>query len=59
MVGGAFDHVGELPASNVGLWNGMSWDSLGTGLERNPHTIAIHNGVPYAGGYVSDGGMKR
>ena len=59
LVGGTFDHAGELATNGAALWNGSAWDSLGFGSNAAVYAMAVHDGVPYAGGYLPLSGMTQ
>lgn len=58
-VGGIFDSVGGIAASNIAKWDGNSWSSVGTtgtGFTIGTgvvHTITVHNNELYIGGTFS------
>jgi len=39
-----------IPMHGIARWNGMAWDSLGTGVGGNVYSIVKYNGILYAGG---------
>lgn len=52
-VGGWFYQAGEVTANNIARWNGLSWDSVGSGLtggENNVDVMCVYNGKLYVGG---------
>ena len=56
--GGAFIMAGENPASYIAKWNGVSWDSVGTGMNNAVMALAVYNGELYAGGgFTTAGGI--
>lgn len=50
-VGGYFTKAGGVAAMNVARWNGQSWSSLGSGLDKMAYTLLVlPNGDLIAGG---------
>jgi hypothetical protein len=55
-VGGLFTTAGGNPASNIALWNGSAWSTLGTGLSKVPgpgpsvNALAVYGTNLYVGG---------
>ena len=62
-VSGIFDSAGGMPVNNIAIWDGSNWSALGNGItgyavHTAVHTLAVYNGILYAGGYFdSAGGM--
>jgi hypothetical protein len=61
--GGGFTNAGSLAVSNVAVWNGSSWGSLGTGpangLNSNIWTLAFLGNDLYVGGtFTTAGGLS-
>ncbi len=55
--GGAFtDANGNTSADYIAMWDGASWNALGTGLNGTVNTIAIGNSNIYVGGFFTDAG---
>ena len=48
LVGGGFQHVGDLAASRIALFDGASWQALGTGMPGTPVALALDEGDLYA-----------
>lgn len=48
LVGGGFQHVGDLAASRIALFDGTRWQALGTGMPGTPVALAIDGGDLYA-----------
>jgi hypothetical protein len=42
--------------NRVALWNGSSWESLGTGMNGLVNALAVYNGKLYAGGHFMQAG---
>lgn len=49
-VGGAFSEIGGVPATNIAVWNGSQWKSVGTAHTCCINAIAVKNGSVYVGG---------
>ena len=60
VVGGAFTLAGRVLANNVATWDGMNWQSLGTGVVGGGgavYALTVFNGELVAGGsFTSAGG---
>lgn len=41
--GGAFNMAGGAPASNIASWDGSGWAPLGSGVDSEVYTIAVHD----------------
>ncbi|MCC7302461.1 MAG: T9SS type A sorting domain-containing protein [Bacteroidia bacterium] len=55
--GGRFDSAGVIGASNVAKWNGLTWDSLGLGVNGTVKVVLWDNNKLYVGGaFTSAGG---
>jgi hypothetical protein len=54
IIGGEFDNVSGIPANHVALWNGSSWQPMGTGIDGPVKCFAMFNGVLYAGADIID-----
>lgn len=56
--GGIFDSAGVITANNIAKWNGVSWDSLGSGINGKVKVLLWYNGNLYAGGnFTMAGGI--
>lgn len=63
-LGGRFDTVGGIPATNIAKWDGSSWTAVGAGLGVARNTVAadsdlvislsVYNNMLVAGGAFSD-----
>ena len=49
-IGGYFDHAGDIPAENIAKWDGVSWSSLGYGLDSAVNGLAVSGTDLYACG---------
>ena len=59
-VGGLFQQIGSVPASNVAEWTGSEWRPLGNGLNGLVYTLAVGpDGAVYAGGQFSRSGDNQ
>ncbi|HWW00117.1 MAG TPA: hypothetical protein VNZ64_10520 [Candidatus Acidoferrum sp.] len=61
--GGIFTNAGNVAATNVAVWNGSSWSSLGTGsangVNNQVSALAFQGDVLYAGGtFTTAGGVS-
>jgi len=54
--GGTFDSAGVIKANNIARWNGLSWDSLGSGVNGTVKAILHYNNQIYAGGAFTTAG---
>ncbi len=54
--GGKFDSAGVIKANSIAKWNGLSWDSLGSGVNGTVKAILWYNNKLYAGGYFNMAG---
>jgi hypothetical protein len=54
---GLFDSIGNIPAKNIGLWNGTVWQSMGNGFDDLVTTLQVFNGELYAGGQFNHSGV--
>jgi hypothetical protein len=54
--GGWFDTAGDVAASNVAMWNGSSWQSLGSGANGIVYAMAVMGTNLYAGGWFDTAG---
>lgn len=52
-IGGSFDSVANIAASNIAYYNGTTWDSMGTGVNGNVYAIATTNSLTFIGGNFS------
>ncbi len=53
--GGAFSNMGGLPVNRIAKWNGVLWDSLGSGVTYNGNPgvvgeLTVYNNELYVGG---------
>ncbi len=57
-VGGQFDHAGGIAANFIARWDGVTWDSVGTGLSGGSgiYSMAVYAGELYVGGYFFTAG---
>ncbi|MBK9400395.1 MAG: hypothetical protein IPN36_05870 [Bacteroidetes bacterium] len=54
--GGYFDAMNELKTNNIAMWNGVSWDSLQSGVIGAVYNLHSDNGILYcAGNFTIDG----
>lgn len=54
--GGYFDAMNELKTNNIAMWNGVSWDSLQSGVIGAVYNLYSDNGILYcAGNFTIDG----
>ncbi len=49
-VGGDFDTAGNITARYIATWNGITWDSLGSGMNAPVQVTLFHNDTLYVGG---------
>lgn len=57
IAGGSFTTIGGVTASRVAAFDGVSWRSLGQGLDSTVSTLFSNGGVLYAaGGFANSGG---
>ncbi|MFO0837634.1 MAG: hypothetical protein U1D55_03845 [Phycisphaerae bacterium] len=49
-VGGAIRGAGATPLTNIAKWNGVAWQSVGSGLNNTVWGLAVHNGTLVAVG---------
>lgn len=56
VVGGEFAFVAGAAASNVAVWNGSSWSTLGAGLNDDVRALAVYQGTLIAGGKFTASG---
>lgn len=55
IAGGRFATAGAVPAKCIGLWNGHSWQSLGTGIEAQNEYTSVRALVEYDGDLIAAG----
>jgi hypothetical protein len=55
-IGGDFTLVGALAANSIAKWNGLSWISLGPGIDGTVYTLAVSGSDVYAGGWFTTAG---
>jgi hypothetical protein len=58
VVGGKFNGIGGLSATNIASWDGASWHFLGTGLVGQVSDLIIFNGDLYAAGNFIDSAFQ-
>ena len=57
-IGGSFDTVANIAASNVAYYNGTTWDSMGTGVNGNVYAIVANGSSAFVGGnFTLAGGL--
>lgn len=57
-IGGKFNSVAGSSANYIAMWDGVSWSSLGSGMDATVRTLFIDNGILYAGGdFTTAGGI--
>jgi uncharacterized repeat protein (TIGR01451 family) len=55
-IAGNFSAIDGVPASNIAMWNGSSWQALGTGIDGSVIALLVYNGKLYAGGTFQHAG---
>jgi len=56
VIAGSFTRAGNVPASNIAVWNGSEWSALGTGIRYDEQiqgevdALAVFDGRLFAGG---------
>jgi hypothetical protein len=56
-VGGSFHTAGGMPANNIAIWNGTSWQTVGNDdLLGSINAIAFYNGDIIVGGQINSAG---
>jgi hypothetical protein len=50
VVGGLFNSIGGVSASNVASFDGVGWQALATGTDNRVKSLAVYNGEVIAGG---------
>lgn len=55
-IGGEFNAVANVVASNIAKWDGTNWWALGSGVDGNVQALAISGSVLYAGGWFTTAG---
>jgi trimeric autotransporter adhesin len=64
-VGGKFERIGGIEASNIAKWDGDNWSALGSGivdvhyLNASVHALAVMGGDLYAGGWFALAGGEQ
>ena len=48
--GGDFDTAGGISANNIAKWDGITWDSVGSGVNNFTTSLFVYNGELYTGG---------
>ena len=56
VVGGSFTIAGTTTVNRIAVWNGVSWKSLGEGMNSHVYALAVYNGQLIAGGSFSTAG---
>ena len=61
---GRFDTVGGVLVKNIAKWNGTNWSPVGMGIpgvemDQGVYSLAVHNGMLYAGGRFDTAGNVR
>ncbi len=49
-IGGNFGSCGSTSSSNLGMWDGSSWSSIGTGMDGEVNSLAVYHNELYIGG---------
>ena len=49
-IGGHFQFIGAVAATNVAKWDGTNWTALGNGLNEDVYSLAVSGTTLYAGG---------
>jgi hypothetical protein len=48
---GTFTNAGGIPANHIARWNGVTWDSVGSGIHGGiPYSLEVYNNELYVGG---------
>ncbi|HOA06068.1 MAG TPA: hypothetical protein PKH86_09500, partial [Candidatus Fermentibacter daniensis] len=55
-VGGDFTQAGGSPANYIARWDGSSWHSLGSGVDKWVYAIAVSGTDVYVGGDFTQAG---
>ncbi|MFQ6009174.1 MAG: FlgD immunoglobulin-like domain containing protein, partial [Candidatus Zixiibacteriota bacterium] len=58
IAGGGFGTAGGVVASNIAAWDGLSWSSLGSGMNDEVYTLTVHDNKLIAGGDFNVAGSK-
>jgi hypothetical protein len=57
-VGGAFTHIGVSGYSHIAMWDGVNWQTLGSGVDGNIYAMAVSGEYLYVGGeFTAAGGI--
>jgi len=58
-IGGYFNEAGNIPVKNIAVWDGTTWDSLGSGILHSTIESITHYGnmLYVGGGFNSAGGV--
>lgn len=56
VVGGRFEHMGNVPASRVAMYDGTSWSPMGAGFNGDVEALVVFNSELYAGGSFTASG---
>src|SRR5678816_2435110 len=51
-IGGNFKSVNGVPASNVAVWNGSTWNSLGSGITGTVLSMKLVGNDLFVGGFI-------
>ncbi|MFH1321251.1 MAG: T9SS type A sorting domain-containing protein [Bacteroidota bacterium] len=54
--GGGFSTAGGVQANNIAKWDGVGWDSVGTGTDNTVNSFAFYNSELQVGGQFSNAG---
>jgi len=63
-VGGSFTQAGDGPATNIAMWDGAAWNTLGAGVSSDLSapppilTLLVQDGALYAGGAFNSAGGR-
>src|SRR6185369_4155425 len=57
--GGAFQHMGGVPVSNIARWDGSAWSPVGEGVDGIVYSLTSIDGQIYAGGTFSHAGSTE
>ncbi|MBC8423666.1 T9SS type A sorting domain-containing protein [bacterium] len=58
VVGGDFQHAGDVPSNHISYWNGQSWQALGDGLDGSVRDLVVWDGDLVAAGYFTTSGAE-
>src|ERR1041384_2552157 len=54
--GGYFTGIGGVNASNLAVWDGRNWSSLGRGVDGRVLALGVFGNDLYAGGFINQAG---